>query len=114
MNLANQSFTFELSLIEGIIKNRSNCFIMNVDIDGTVYACHCPATGRIGGIAYKPEGEFISFERFIKHITELAESLRINDRAILLNCFMYDNPRFQIPPRTEHSDAITNAVRKAV
>jgi len=53
LNLRNQSFTFELPLVEGIIKNRSNRFIMNVEIDGIVYACHCPATGRIGGIAFQ-------------------------------------------------------------
>lgn len=218
MNLKNQRFTFELPLVEGIIKNRPNRFIMNVDIDGIVYACHCPATGRIGGIAfqdipcllskakdtkrktpftveaisldlntqeqkkwiginqnaanryiefflkseqlvnmvangssvlreqtlgnsrldflvgntyievktplitlpcsenvtYKKEVEFNSFKRFIKHITELAASLKQNDRAILLNCFMYDNPRFQIPPRTGHSGPIIEAVRKSV
>ena len=218
MNSRNQSFTFELPLVEGIIKNRPNRFIMNVEIDGIVYACHCPATGRIGGIdlktipcllskakdskrktpftveaisldlstheektwiginqnaanryieyflkseqlgnmvangssvlreqklgnsrldflvgntyievktplitlphsenvTYKKEVEFNSFERFIKHITELAESLGQNNRAILLNCFLYDNPRFQIPPGTEHSVPITEAVRKSV
>lgn len=44
---------FPHRLEEGIIRSRPNRFIMNVDIDGTVYKCHCPSTGRIGSIAFE-------------------------------------------------------------
>ncbi|TCS77851.1 sugar fermentation stimulation protein [Muricomes intestini] len=41
---------FDTPLIEGIIQKRSNRFIMQVELEGTIYNCHCPTTGRIGNI----------------------------------------------------------------
>jgi len=214
----NKSYIFETPLIEGIIKSRPNRFIMNVELDGTIYKCHCPSTGRIGNftfkdipclmskakdekrktpytveaisldvptaspktwiginqnavtryiehflkteqfskivanghntireqtlgnsrldflvestyievktsltelpyssnVSYKSHSEFDSFDRFIKHIYELSSSLNINQRAILLNCFIYNNPRFKVPPKTSKSEEILTAVRSAV
>jgi sugar fermentation stimulation protein A len=49
-------------------------------------------------------------ERFIKHVGDLGNSLKDNDRAILLTCFMFDAPRF-IPPAPS---ARNQEVRKIV
>jgi sugar fermentation stimulation protein A len=46
-------FVFEIPLTEGLIRKRRNRFIMEVDIDGTIYDCHCPTTGRIGNIVFR-------------------------------------------------------------
>lgn len=46
-------YTFEKPLIEGLIKERPNRFIMLVEIDGDVQKCHCPTTGKIGAIEFK-------------------------------------------------------------
>lgn len=43
-------FIFDTPLIEGIIQKRPNRFIMQVELNGTIYDCHCPTTGRIGNI----------------------------------------------------------------
>ena len=45
-----QGLKFDEPLVEGIIRGRLNRFIMIVEVDGSILRCHCPATGRIGGI----------------------------------------------------------------
>lgn len=54
----------------------------------------------------KKSAPFSSTERFIKHITELASSLKNHERAILLNCFIYDNPGFQIIEKSTHYEEV--------
>lgn len=49
----NNQFIFETPLLEGIIVKRRNRFIMEVEIDGTIYDCHCPTTGRIGNLVFE-------------------------------------------------------------
>ncbi|MFH1402681.1 MAG: DNA/RNA nuclease SfsA [Candidatus Altiarchaeota archaeon] len=46
-------YRFDERLVEGIIKSRPNRFIMMVELDGSVVRCHCPSTGRIGGIVFE-------------------------------------------------------------
>lgn len=50
MQTNNNPFIFETPLIEGVICRRRNRFIMEVEVDGVIYDCHCPTTGRIGDI----------------------------------------------------------------
>ncbi|MGA9140030.1 MAG: DNA/RNA nuclease SfsA [Methanocella sp.] len=44
---------FPHPLVEGLIKSRPNRFIMEVELDGALYKCHCPSTGRIGSIRFE-------------------------------------------------------------
>jgi sugar fermentation stimulation protein A len=67
-----------------------------------------------GHIELKKAVEFTSFDRFVKHINELAASLGKSKRAILLNCFIYDNPGYQVPARHKHSDYIKKAVQSSI
>ncbi len=46
-------YLFKDSLIDGIIKSRPNRFIMMVEINGKLEKCHCPSTGRIGGLTFE-------------------------------------------------------------
>jgi sugar fermentation stimulation protein A len=46
-------YRFESPLIEGVIKSRPNRFIMMVQLGHSVVKCHCPATGRIGDLAFQ-------------------------------------------------------------
>ncbi len=46
-------YLFEEPLREGIIRSRPNRFIMIVSVDGKLEKCHCPSTGRIGGIKFE-------------------------------------------------------------
>ena len=218
--VSNSAFVFDTPLTEGLIRKRRNRFIMEVEITGTMYDCHCPVTGRIGNIvlvdipcllskstdptrktpytveaisldlpfqkhktwiginqnainryvehflktgqfaamvkhgevvkreqklgdsrldflventyievktpltmlqveigrhiATKEVSEFDSSERFIKHIEELASSLKQNERAILLNCFIYDNPGFRVTVKGKHSDYIKGEVQSCI
>lgn len=61
---------------------------------------------------------FSSTDRFVKHITELANSLQQHQRAVLLTCFIYDNPGFAVIQRsTNHQEvkaAVDGAVKKGV
>ncbi|HUL62545.1 MAG TPA: DNA/RNA nuclease SfsA [Methanocella sp.] len=43
---------FPRRLEEGLITARPNRFIMEVELDGAHYRCHCPSTGRIGSIRF--------------------------------------------------------------
>ncbi|WP_218652415.1 DNA/RNA nuclease SfsA [Paenarthrobacter nitroguajacolicus] len=46
---------------------------------------------------------FNSTERMVKHVAELGGSLDSNQRAIMLLCFMYDNPGFRVEASTRKS-----------
>lgn len=209
-------YPFESKLIKGLIIKRRNRFIMEVEVDGDIYPCHCPCTGRIGNVVFKnipcllshasdpkrktpytveaisvnhgvsylginqnaanryveyfiknnalakmiahgetvqreqtlgnsrldfkvsdtylevktplielnceiaedieqkKASEFASFERFIKHIHELSNSLQDHERAILLSCFMYDSPEFVPPMQSKHSEYIQENVKDVV
>lgn len=65
-------------------------------------------------IKEKKSVEFSSFDRFVKHINELAGSLKQNERAILLICFIYDNPRFMPARNSKHSNSIRNEVSTCI
>lgn len=65
-------------------------------------------------IKTKKVGKFSSTERFIKHINELAGSLVSNQRAILLVCFIYDNPGFKVEVRSTNSDFVESEVQKCI
>lgn len=43
---------FPRRLVQGTVTSRPNRFIMMVDIGGEVLRCHCPVTGRIGGLVF--------------------------------------------------------------
>lgn len=57
---------------------------------------------------------FNSTDRFVKHITELGKSLAEHERAILLVCFIYDNPGFQVIEKSTHSSQVKEAVDNSV
>ena len=65
-------------------------------------------------IKTKKVGKFSSTERFIKHINELADSLSGHQRAILLVCFIYDNPGFKVEVRSTDSDFVEMEVQKCI
>lgn len=46
-------YYFDQPLLEGIIVRRKSQFTMEVNIDGSIYNCHCPTTGRIGDLEVK-------------------------------------------------------------
>lgn len=47
-------------------------------------------------VGRKRHAKFASTGRFQRHITELANSLAEHERAVLLVCFVYDNPGFEV------------------
>ncbi len=65
-------------------------------------------------IKTKNVGKFSSTERFVKHINELAGSLAHNQRAILLLCFIYDNPGFKVEVRSTNYDLVKHEVQKCI
>jgi sugar fermentation stimulation protein A len=60
----------------------------------------------------KKSAPFSSTDRFVKHITDLANSLQEHQRAILLTCFIYDNPGFKVTERSTNHDQVRAAVDK--
>ena len=218
MNTEN-SIIFDEPLIEGIIQKRKSLYTMDVDIERTIFSCHCPTTGRIGNIDIngrpcllsksinpkrktqftveaislcRPEDSekkwiginqnaanryvehylvnggfsemittdspvqrekflgvskldflvdntyievktplqhlqldipeyietkkvtpFSSTDRFVKHITELANSLQDHERAILLTCFIYNNPGFEVIEKSTNYEQVKMAVNKS-
>lgn len=57
---------------------------------------------------------FNSTERFVKHITSLKDSLQAHQRAILLTCFIYDNPGFQVIERSTNYEIVKIAMDNCV
>jgi sugar fermentation stimulation protein A len=58
------------------------------------------------------------FERFIKHMNDLRNSLKEQENPTMITCFIYDAPMFQIPKPTEKNknirDVVLNAVKSGV
>jgi sugar fermentation stimulation protein A len=61
----------------------------------------------------KKSAPFSSTDRFVKHITELANSIKGHERAILLTCFIYDNPGFEVIERSTNYEQVSAAVKKS-
>ncbi|MDR0631997.1 MAG: DNA/RNA nuclease SfsA [Holosporaceae bacterium] len=55
-----------------------------------------------------------SLKRFIKHVGDLGDSLKDNDRAILLTCFMFDVPRFVPPAPSERNMEVQKIVKQSM
>ncbi len=68
-------------------------------------------------IRTRPQTPLASTDRLVKHIGELGRSLQTHQRAVLLICFLYDNPGFQILPSTKHREVkaqVRSALRQGV
>jgi sugar fermentation stimulation protein A len=61
-----------------------------------------------------PERNVSNFERFVRHVGDLSNSLSANKKAILLLCFIYDAPVFQAPKPNKKNETIRNAVYKSL
>lgn len=64
-------------------------------------------------VKIKKATPFSSTDRFVKHITELGKSLQNHQRAILLTCFIYDNPGFQVICKSTNYDEVKAAMDKS-
>jgi sugar fermentation stimulation protein A len=70
-----------------------------------------------GHIQTRPRPPLDSTARLVRHIGELGESLAARQRAIMLVCFLYDNPGFQAMPSKHHADVkaqVSKAIRQGV
>ena len=61
----------------------------------------------------RTHSKFDSFDRLIKHFTDLANFLKKNNRAIVLLCYMYDAKAFQRPVRDDTNSKILKAAQNA-
>ncbi|MFI6700216.1 DNA/RNA nuclease SfsA [Streptomyces sp. NPDC050509] len=61
----------------------------------------------------RPSPPLASTDRLVKHIGELGRSLRAHQRAVMLVCFLYDNPGFKVRPSSHH-DEVQASVSQAV
>lgn len=64
-------------------------------------------------IKIKKVTPFSSTDRFVRHITELSNSLQDHQRAILLNCFIYDNPGFKVINRSTNFEEVSSSVKRS-
>ncbi|MPY59657.1 DNA/RNA nuclease SfsA [Streptomyces spongiae] len=65
----------------------------------------------------RPRPPLASTDRLVKHIGELGRSLEAHERAILLVCFLYDNPGFRVQQSSRHADVraqVSQAVHRGV
>jgi sugar fermentation stimulation protein A len=68
-------------------------------------------------IQTRPRPPLDSTDRLVRHISELGDSLAAHQRAILLTCFLYDNPGFQVRPSRHHATVkaqVSRAIRQGV
>lgn len=65
----------------------------------------------------RPHTAFDSTDRMVKHLGELGRSLAAHQRAVLLLCFLYDNPGFKVLPSSHPGTVkrlVTQAIRRGV
>jgi sugar fermentation stimulation protein A len=62
------------------------------------------------GTATRNQLPFDATDRLVKHITELGHSLPGNQRAVMLLCFLYDNPGFQPQASARHHEVVASVV----
>ena len=70
-----------------------------------------------GHIQTRPRPPLDSTDRLVRHIGELGESLAAHQRAIMLICFLYDNPGFQVQAGRHHATAkaqVSQAIQQGV
>jgi sugar fermentation stimulation protein A len=67
-------------------------------------------TGSVEKAGHSP---FNSFDRLIKHMTELSAALRGGKKAVIVMCYLYDAAPFRPPPRDRHNAKILDASRRA-
>ncbi len=70
-----------------------------------------------GHVQTRPCPPLDSTGRLVRHIGELGGSLAARQRAILLICFLYDNPGFQVKPSRRHAAVkaqVSEAIRRGV
>lgn len=65
-------------------------------------------------VVTKRATKFNSYERFVKHVGDLAGSLERDNKAILLLCFIYDNPHFKVLTKHKHSDYVKENVLSSI
>ena len=54
----------------------------------------------------KKVAPFSSTGRMQRHVGELAKSLESHQRAVLLTCFIYDNPGFEVVEKSTNYDEV--------
>lgn len=57
---------------------------------------------------------FSSTDRFVRHITELANSLEESEKAILIVCCLYDNEGFEVIERSTNYVSVKQVVDSAL
>jgi sugar fermentation stimulation protein A len=57
--------------------------------------------------------QFNSFDRLIKHMTELSTALRDGKKAVIVMCYLYDAAPFKTPQRTRYNARILDASKSA-
>jgi len=66
-----------------------------------------------GNVKTATHSRFDSFDRLIKHFSDLSGSIRKESRAVMLLCYMYDASPFSAPKAGSHNKRILSAARSA-
>jgi sugar fermentation stimulation protein A len=66
-----------------------------------------------GSVEKAAHSRFNSFDRMIKHMTELSAALKDGKKAVIAMCYLYEAPPFKPPPRDRCNGRILDASRKA-
>lgn len=81
-----------------------------IEVKSPLQQLQLPIPAYVKRKKYQPFG---ATDRFVRHITELAEHLSEGQRAILLTNFIYDNPGFKVIKPSVHADEVRAAVARA-
>lgn len=66
-----------------------------------------------GSVEKVSHSRFNSFDRLIKHMTELSAALKGGKKAVIAMCYLYDAAPFKPPPRDRYNGRILDASRRA-
>jgi sugar fermentation stimulation protein A len=66
-----------------------------------------------GSVEKTTHSRFNSFDRLIKHMTELSAALKDGKKAVIAMCYLYDAPPFKPPQRDRYNGRILDASRRA-
>jgi len=95
---------------QGLGKSRIDFLIDSTYLEVKMPLINLPVPEAMGGAGHS---KFDSFDRLIKHFTDLSNNLAGGSRAIVLLCYLYDAKPFSPPKPDKHNQKILRAARAA-
>ena len=111
--LSKMFFSSQIIKREVKLKNSRIDFLIN-DVDYLEVKTPLKDMPTIGHPNYLGKHQPLTeFNRLIKHLQDISQSIGSKSRALFLMCYLYDSPAFQVPPVVKAEQRIVRAAKQA-